>query len=120
MGSSTPQSRRTNGTSSRWPTILSAIAGAWLFASAFAWPGNFAQIANAWICGGLVVVISGIGVYAPQARYLNALLAMWIVISPFTLPSHGAAIAWNTIFMGLVVFVASLVPLERAPRARTT
>ncbi len=102
-----------NEGSGSWARIASAMVGAWLFISAFAWRHSDAQLFNTWASGAAAVIFALVSLAAPQARYLNTALAIWLFISAFALPTASGSTTWNNAIVAVLLFAFSLVPERR-------
>lgn len=96
--------------------ILNALAGAWLFISAFVWQHSRAEFANSWIVGIIIAAVALIGLAAPAIRYLNTLLGIWLLISVFALPAIAAGTRWNNFIVSVFVIGVSLAGSMTGPR----
>jgi hypothetical protein len=103
-----------------WPRWINLLLGIWLFISAFAWPHLMAQQTNTWIIGVLMVIVSILAMFAPQARFINTVLAIWLFVSTLAMPHENPVTLWNNCLLAIVVFALSLVPSRAAqlPRGR--
>jgi SPW repeat len=93
-----------------WPRWVSLLLGIWLFISAFAWPHAMAQQTNTWIVGVLMVIVSILAMFAPQARFINTVLAIWLFVSTLVMAHQTTTTVWNNCIVAIVVFALSLVP----------
>jgi hypothetical protein len=107
-----------------WPRYLSAIAGAWLFLSAFMWTHHPLQRTNTWIVGVVVFVAAITSIGIPRLRFFNTIVAVWLFVSAF-IGTYDYT-AWNNAIVAICVFVFSLVPsghsgpLAQGPGTTTT
>jgi hypothetical protein len=103
-----------------WPRWLNLLIGIWLFISAFAWPHTMGEQTDTWIVAVLMVIVSILAMFAPQARFINTVLAIWLFVSTLVIPHGNAATLWNNCIVAIVVFALSLVPSGAAqlPRGR--
>lgn len=96
--------------------LISLALGMWLFASAFLWPHSDAQLANAWVCGALVMTLSVWGLLgAAWARVLNAAVALWLMGSTLVMPRLSTATLWNQVLVGAVLLFVASLPTPRRP-----
>lgn len=65
---------------------LDLMLGLWLFVSAFAWPREAPEFANAWLVGLACAVCSVVAMYSARARYVVTTLSAWLVAAAFLLP----------------------------------
>ena len=85
------------------------LLGGWLLISAFVWYHVPAQHANAFIVGGLIVLVALLATAYRPLRYANMVLSIWLFLSALLLTQQSAATAWNNGLVGVVVFLLSRV-----------
>jgi hypothetical protein len=100
----------------RWGSGLNALAGAWLFASAWVldYADDGAALANALIVGAIIVVLAAIrfaGAYENLLpSWLNIVAGGWTFFSPWLLGFADRSDAvWNNVLVGTVVVMLALV-----------
>lgn len=91
-----------------WPRYLNAMAGAWLFLSAFMWTHHALQRTNSWVVGAVIFTTAITSIGIPRLRFFNAIVALWLFVSAF-IGSYDYT-AWNNAIVAIWVFVFSLVP----------
>jgi hypothetical protein len=89
--------------------IFNALAGVWLFISAFTWPRYLGERINAVTCGVLCVLFALLALYSEPARYLNVALGAWVFLSAFLLPSLSHQTLWNDAVIGIGIFASGLL-----------
>ncbi|ADQ66282.1 hypothetical protein C499_09162 [Halogeometricum borinquense DSM 11551] len=99
---------------SQWFNSISALFGAWLFASAFVFGMGGAQFWNSLIIGAAIALLAGYGAYRTRetgmgntwTSGLAGLLGVWMIAAPFV---YGAAttVMASSVISGLVVAVLS-------------
>jgi len=85
---------------------LDALAGVWLFASAFLLSHDQISFINNVTCGGIVAILA----FGPFAHawlaWLPLAIGGWVVASPFVLGFAGdAAVMWNNVLTGALMLV---------------
>jgi hypothetical protein len=94
--------------------LVSIVAGAWLFISAFLWPHAPAEFTNTWVCGVLAVVFGVMSLTRPAAAWLNTLLSLWLVIGTLAFHWKTPATVWSNVLCAVAIFVSSLSPEEES------
>lgn len=88
---------------------LDALAGAWLFVSAFLFQaGETSLFINNLTCGAIVAVLSFGGFAHVWWAWLPAAIGSWVVVSPFVLGFSGAAATANNIVTGAVILILAV------------
>ncbi len=104
-----------------WIDITNLIFGAILFLAPWmVGPGAAAAEWNAWIVGGLVVLIAGgaLTTFSVWEEWSNLALAAWAAISPWLFGFQANAGAmWTHVIVGGVVFTLAGVQLWLVSRA---
>lgn len=97
----------------RWIGRFSALVGAWVFVSAFAFDMVGAHFWNDLVVGAAIFVFAGYSTIqagtsetgAAWASGLAGLLGLWMIATPFV---YGAAASmWSSVVSGIVVAVLS-------------
>jgi len=91
----------------RW---INAVAGAWLFVSAWLLPGAATVRINETVVGLLAFVVAILAMGVQGARRANTVLGLWAISSPFVFAFPASPAALNQVATGLVIFTASLWP----------
>jgi hypothetical protein len=99
-----------------WPRYVNAVAGVWLFLSAFLWKHQSLQGTNAWIVGAAMFVVALTAISNPRVRFANTLLAIWLFVSAVFLGAYSYT-SFNNVVVAILVFVFSLVPSGGRGRA---
>jgi len=95
--------------------VVNLILGAllflspWLFAYA---PG--AESWNAWIAGGIIVVLSiaALSAFAEWEEWINLIVGLWTIISPWVLKFSGNSDAMRTnVAIGVIVAVLAAIEI---------
>ena len=98
--------------------ILGLCAGTWLTISAFVWHHTPLQMANAIVCGILVVLATLAAIYRRAAPRVEIALAVWIFASSvFSFSIHEPTL-WNNILCAVVVLVGAGGRARTYPGAR--
>jgi hypothetical protein len=87
-----------------------ALAGLWLFASAFVFAAGYQFFVSNLAAGGLVAILGFFGPFAnPAFAWIPAIVGLWVMVSPVALgfTEHGAATLSNVI-TGLAILVLSI------------
>jgi hypothetical protein len=93
----------------RWPRYVALVLGAWLIASAFAWPHGPMAANNTVILGALIAASAIVSLFVSRARVVTGLLAVWLFGSTFAMHATAATV-FNNLVVAIVVFLAALVP----------
>lgn len=97
--------------------VMDVALGAWLVASAFAWPHGLPQFLNATVIGAAIVIDAAAALAGHErARFGNRALAIWLFVSNMVLPGTSLATAWNHAVVAVMVFLLSMVPTFAARR----
>ena len=99
---------------------LDAVAGLWLFASAFFLPATYLFFVNNLAAGGIVAIIAFFGPFAnPRFAWIPAALGLWTAISPIALDfTEFLGATWNNVIVGLLIVVLSLRSWTAGKNAR--
>jgi hypothetical protein len=89
--------------------LLLAMVGAWLLASAFAWPHTSFQVVNTALMGLAVMVLALTSMRHEWARYASAGIAIWLLLSTFRFPTMSSATLWNNAAIAVIVFIGSML-----------
>ena len=95
--------------------VANLILGAFLFLSPWIFhfsPG--AESWNAWVGGGVIVVLSiaALSAFAEWEEWLNLIVGLWLLVSPWALKFSGSTDAMRTdVIIGLIVAVIAAVEL---------
>ena len=92
----------------------------WLLASTFIWRHSYVQSENAWVVGGMALImalggLSGLG----WTRYVNVLLGVWLIISPLFVRILNPLTIVNSVLVGFGLIAFGLMPRLRNPRSRS-
>lgn len=88
---------------------LDAVAGVWLFVSAFVFEfGEKFLFMNNVTCGALAAILA-FGAFAHvRLAWLPAFIGLWVMASPFVLGFVSKAAAANNVITGLVLLVEAI------------
>jgi SPW repeat len=95
--------------------VANLILGALLFVSP--WFFRFSpgvESWNAWVCGGIIVVLSiaALSAFAEWEEWLNFIVGLWILVSPWALKFSDSTNALRTaVIIGAIVAVIAAVEL---------
>ena len=84
---------------------LDALAGVWLFFSAFLFSAGYSFFVNNLSAGGLVAIFAFFAPFAHRGfAWIPLGIALWVAVSPFVLgfTDHTGA-TWNNLLTGVVV-----------------
>lgn len=93
-----------------WPRYASALLGAWLIISAFAWSHAPALRTDTWLVGALIVTFALSAVISGPLRLVNAALAIWLLFSTFMFRQLAMGTLWNNAIVAVLVFVLAMIP----------
>jgi hypothetical protein len=103
--------------------VLSALIGAWLFFSAFAFPRPPAQTALTAILGGLAIALAVGGIFDLRARYANEVFAFLLfgvsVVSLTVRGAHSTVPYWHDVVVAALILVCSALGDKHEFRAET-
>ena len=105
----------------RAASIISLLAGIWLFISPWLYSAHSLPNAwNSWIVGGLIVILAAIRVSYPTANvwmsWLNCLFGAWVFVSPWVYGYAGATGRLvNSLCVGVIVFVVAIRSATATP-----
>lgn len=95
----------------RWVGGISALFGAWVFASAFVFDMVGAHFWNDVVVGAAIVVLAGYSAVQATANTwtsgLAGLLGLWMIATPFVYAGVSTAAMWSGVVSGIVVAVLS-------------
>jgi hypothetical protein len=107
----------------RRASALNAVAGAWLFASAWAlgYADNGAALTNAVIVGALVVMLAAMRFAGASDElwpsWLNVVAGGWTFFSAWILGFGDRSDAvWNNVIVGVVIIVLALISASATTR----
>ena len=90
---------------------LNLAVGMWLVVSAFAWGHSSGQMANAIVCGALVVTLAVVGFFRRQAWSAEGAVALWLFFSSIlTLNLGEFTLAHNVVCAAILM--ATALPSE--------
>jgi SPW repeat len=118
---STTEQERQMGT--RAVSIISLLAGIWLFLSPWVYGVSTSPNAwNSWIVGAVIAIVAAIRVSAPGTSglsWINCLLGIWTFASPWIYGYAGAEARFiNSLCIGVIVFFAALKSATTTPHAQ--
>lgn len=110
----TPTTGQNKDMGMRAATVISLLAGVWLFLSPWVYQAYTSPDAwNGWIVGAVIAILAGIwlgsSVPMPSLSWINCLLGIWTFISPWVYgytTDRGRFI--NSLCVGVIVFVSAL------------
>ncbi|HVP60306.1 MAG TPA: hypothetical protein VMT11_07095 [Myxococcaceae bacterium] len=88
--------------------VLGVLLGAAVFASAFLQPTHSPVFWHDLLIGGLVALVSFMGIWAPRLRFINVAVAVWLFWSGAVLPNIDHFHV--TVLAATLIFIFSLVP----------
>ena len=98
-----------------WIDVTNLILGAILFLAPWVvGPTAHAAQWNAWIVGGLIVVIAGsaLSMFATWEEWSNLALGLWAAVSPWLFGFQtNAGATWTHVIVGCAVFALAAVQL---------
>lgn len=100
-----------------WPCLVSALLGAWLFASAFLWPHQDNVRYNDWLCGLLTASSALVAVWAPAFRKVATGTALLVVFAVVIFGYRTQATRLHDLVVAALVLVLSMVPASRTREA---
>ena len=99
---------RGGGQSNTWEDWTNLVLGLWLVAAP--WVLQFSTASaptwNAWISGGIIVVLAAAALYQVQKweEWTTAAIGTWLIVSPWVLGfSSDPVTTWNAAIIGLLV-----------------
>lgn len=92
----------------RWQDWANLILGAWLFISPWVMRSTGSFNGDAWVVGGLIVLVSLWALAMPTsgaAEWSNIVLGIWLFISPWVLRYFFTTPTWNAWIVGILVII---------------
>ena len=93
--------------------IFNILMGLWLFASAFVWPHNRAQLVSTALCGVVAALFAALTSYNARSRYVTAAIGALVVVLAFALHPLGSATFWHNGIIGISIAAAAV--MDRGP-----
>ena len=118
----TPATEQNKQTGMRAATVISLLAGIWLFVSPWVYSVSGSPNAwNNWIVGAVIVILSAIRLSSDAAgvSWINCLLGIWTFLSPWIYgysAEQGRFI--NSLCLGVIVFVTAFASATTTPHTQ--
>lgn len=111
--------------SARPASVITLLAGVWLFVSPWVYGAYITQNAwNSWIVGALIFIFAATRlnqINSAGLSWLNAILGIWVFASPWIFGYTGNTNRFvNSLCVGIVVFIASIASANTAPGSQPT